>query len=130
MRRRMNRMDGYRKAAGLRDNNKICKYCVKWNPKSHQCSFDLKIHKAEDGCFNWIKRVKKETILELIKRQFSYERSTGIVNVSTVPFVTERWVGSERQIGSFMVTLPRWVSEEKVLEAINIGFGFLEEEAD
>jgi len=28
------------------------------------------------------------------------------------------------------VTLPRWVSEEKVLEAINIGFGFLEEEAD
>jgi len=73
---------------------------------------------------------RRETIWELVKRAFSYERSTGIVNVSTVPFVTERWVGGERQIGSFMVTLPRWVSEEKVLEAINLGFGFLEEEAD
>jgi len=73
---------------------------------------------------------RRETLWELVKRAFSHERSTGIVNVSTVPFVTERWVGGERQIGSFMVTLPRWVSEEKVLEAINIGFGFLEEEAD
>ena len=70
---------------------------------------------------------KKETLWELVKKAFSYERSAGIVNVSTVPFVTERWVGGERQIGSFMVTLPRWVSEKKVLEAINIGFGFLEE---
>ena len=70
---------------------------------------------------------KRETLWELVKRAFSYERSAGIVNVSTVPFVTERWVGGERQIGSFMVTLPRWVSEKKVLEAINIGFGFLEE---
>jgi len=73
---------------------------------------------------------RRETLWELVKRAFSYERSTGIVNVSTVPFVTERWVGSERQIGSFMVTLPRWVSEAKVLEAINIGFGFLVEEAE
>ena len=73
---------------------------------------------------------RRQTLWELVKRAFSYERSTGIVNVSTVPFVTERWVGGERQIGSFMVTLPRWVSEEKVLEAINIGFGFLEEKAD
>ena len=73
---------------------------------------------------------RRETLWELVKRAFSYERSTGIVNVSTVPFVTERWVGGERQIGSFMVTLPRWVSEEKVLEAINLGFGFLEEEAE
>ena len=76
------------------------------------------------------KGTRRETLWELVKKAFSYERSTGIVNVSTVPFVTERWVGGERQIGSFMVTLPRWVSEEKVLEAINIGFGFLEEEAD
>jgi len=72
----------------------------------------------------------RETVWELVKRAFSYERSAGIVNVSTVPFVTERWVGGERLIGSFMVTLPKWVSEKKVLEAINIGFGFLEEEAE
>jgi len=72
---------------------------------------------------------RRETLWELVKRAFN-ERSTGIVTVSTVPYVTERWVGNERQIGSFMVTLPRWVSEKKVLEAINIGFGFLEEETE
>ena len=71
---------------------------------------------------------RKETILDLVERAFSYERSSGIVNVSTVPLITERWVDGERQIISFMVTLPRWLSEEKILEAINLGFGFLEEE--
>ena len=79
---------------------------------------------------NMKKGPRRETLWELVKRAFSYERSTGIVNVSTVPFVTERWVGNERQIGSFMVTLPRWIPEEKVLEAINIGFGFLEKETE
>lgn len=71
---------------------------------------------------------RKETIWELVKRAFSYERSSGIVNVSTVPLITERWKEGERQIISFMVTLPRWISEEKILEAINIGFEFLAEE--
>jgi len=71
---------------------------------------------------------RKETLWELVKRAFSYERNTGIVDVSTVPFLTERWMGAERQVISFMVTLPRWVSEKEVLEAINLGFGFLAEE--
>lgn len=71
---------------------------------------------------------RKETIWELVKRAFSHERSSGIVDVSTVPLITERWKNGERQIISFMVTLPRWLSEEKILEAINIGFGFLAEE--
>ncbi len=73
---------------------------------------------------------RKETIWELVKRAFSYERSAGIVDVSTVPFVTERWKDGERQILSFMVTLPRWVSERKILEVINDGFGFLQEETE
>ena len=71
---------------------------------------------------------RRETIWEMVKRAFSYERSTGIVNLSTVPFITERWKGEERQISSFMVTLPIWVSEKKIVEAINLGFGWLEEE--
>lgn len=71
---------------------------------------------------------RKETIWELVKRAFSYERSSGIVNVSTVPLVTERWKDGERQIISFMVTLPKWLSEDTILEAINLGFGFLAEE--
>lgn len=73
---------------------------------------------------------RKETLWELVKRAFSYERSAGIVDVSTVPFVTERWRDGERQILSFMVTLPRWVSEKKILEVINDGFGFLQEETE
>ena len=71
---------------------------------------------------------RKETIWELVKRAFSYERSSGIVDVSTVPLITERWKDGERQIISFMVTLPLWLPEEKILEAINCGFGFLAEE--
>ena len=67
-------------------------------------------------------------ILKIVEEVFSHERSSGIVNVSTVPFITERWVGGERQIISFMVTLPIWLSEEKILEAINLGFGFLDKE--
>ncbi len=73
---------------------------------------------------------RKETVWELVKRAFSYERSVGIIDVSTVPFVTERWRKGEREIFSFMVTLPRWVSEEKIMEALNLGFGFLEEEIE
>lgn len=71
---------------------------------------------------------RKETLLEIVKRAFSYERSSGIVNVSTVPLVTERWMDGERQIISFMVTLPIWLPEEKILEALDLGFGFLAEE--
>lgn len=71
---------------------------------------------------------RRETIWEMVQRAFSYERSTGIVDVSTVPFITERWRKGERQIISFMVTLPIWISEERILEAINDGFGFLVEE--
>lgn len=74
------------------------------------------------------RHTRKEKILELVEKAFSYERSSGIVNVSTVPLITERWVGGERQIISFMVTLPVWLSEEKILEAINLGFGFLDKE--
>jgi len=73
---------------------------------------------------------RKETLLELVKRAFSYERSTGIVDVSTVPLITERWRDGERQIISFMVTLPRWIPEKRILEAINLGFGFLAEEVE
>lgn len=76
------------------------------------------------------KTPRKETVWELVKRAFSYERSTGIVDVSTVPFVTERWRNGERQIYSFLVTLPIWVPEKKILEAINLGFGFLKEETE
>jgi len=71
--------------------------------------------------------LRKDTLLEIVKRTFSYGRDTGIVYVSTVPLITERWRKGERQIISFMVTLPRWISEERILEAINLGFGFLEE---
>jgi len=70
---------------------------------------------------------RKETIWQLVKRAFSYERSAGIVAVSTVPLITERWKGGEREIISFMVTLPCWVSEKKILEGINTGFGWLAE---
>lgn len=70
---------------------------------------------------------RKDTLLAMVKRTFSYERNTGIVYVSTVPLITERWRNGERQIISFMVTLPEWISEERILEAINLGFGFLEE---
>ncbi len=73
---------------------------------------------------------RKETLWELVKRAFSYERSAGIVDVSTVPFVTERWRNGKREILSFMVTLPRWVPEWKILEVINDGFGFLKEETE
>jgi len=73
---------------------------------------------------------RKETIWELVKRAFSYERSSGIVDVSTVPLVTERWKNGERQIISFMVTLPKWTSEKRILEAINLGFGFLAKEVE
>ncbi len=71
---------------------------------------------------------RKETIWEMVKRAFSYERNSGIVDVSTFPFITDRWRNGERQVISFMVTLPIWISEKKLLEAINLGFGFLEEE--
>ena len=74
------------------------------------------------------KRSKKETIWQLVKRAFSHERSTGIVEVSTVPFVTERWKKGKREINAFMVSLPKWIPEEKIMEAINLGFGFLAEE--
>ena len=70
---------------------------------------------------------RKETIWEMVKRAFSHERD-GIVKVSTIPFITESWVGGVRLISSFMVTLPVWVSEDKVLESINLGFGWLEKE--
>jgi len=70
---------------------------------------------------------RKDTLLKMVKRTFSYGRDIGIVHVSTVPLITERWRDGERQIISFMVTLPRWISEERILEAINLGFGFLEE---
>lgn len=70
---------------------------------------------------------RKETIWQLVKRAFSYERSAGIVAVSTVPLITERWRNGEREIISFMVTLPVWVSEKKILEGINNGFGWLAE---
>lgn len=73
---------------------------------------------------------RKETIWQLVKRAFSYERNTGIVYLSTVPLITERWRDGERQISSFMVTLPYWISEERILEAINLGFGFLKEKAE
>lgn len=73
---------------------------------------------------------RKETIWELVKRAFSYKRTADIVEVSTVPFVTERWRDGEREILSFMVTLPRWVPEKKILEAINLGFGFLKKETE
>lgn len=71
---------------------------------------------------------RKETLWEMVKKVFSYERNSGIVEVSTVPFITERWRNGERQIISFMVTLPIWISEKRLLEAVNLGFGFLEEE--
>lgn len=76
------------------------------------------------------KPIRKDTLLDIVKRTFSYERDTGIVYVSTVPFITERWRSGERQIISFMVTLPMWISEERILEAINDGFGFLEKEVE
>jgi len=76
------------------------------------------------------KPIRKDTLLEMVKRTFSYERDTGIVYVSTVPLITERWRNGERQIISFMVTLPMWISEQRILEAINLGFGWLEEEAN
>lgn len=71
---------------------------------------------------------RKETIWQLVKRAFSHERSIGIVEVSTVPFVTERWKQGKREISAFMVSLPKWIPEEKIMEAINLGFGFLVEE--
>lgn len=71
---------------------------------------------------------RKETIWGLVKRAFSYERDTGMVALSTVPFITERWKDGERQIIAFMVELPRWLSEKEILEAINLGFGFLAKE--
>lgn len=70
---------------------------------------------------------RKETLWAMIKKAFSYERNTGIVDVSTIPFVTERWREGTREIVAFMVMLPRWVSEKEILEAINSGFGFLAE---
>ena len=76
------------------------------------------------------KPIRKDTLLDIVKRTFSYERNTGIVYVSTVPLITERWRGGERQIISFMVTLPMWISEQRILEAINDGFGFLEKEVE
>jgi len=72
--------------------------------------------------------LRKDTLWDIVKRAFSYERNTGIVDLSTIPFITERWVNGERQVSAFLVSLPQWVSEEKVLEAINDGFGFLLEE--
>ena len=93
-------MDGYRRAAGLKSKKR--------------------------------RATRKETVWELVKRAFSYERNTGIVDVSTVPFITERWRNGERQISSFMVTLPFpiWLSEKRILEAINLGFGFLAKEVE
>ena len=70
---------------------------------------------------------RKKTIWQLVKRAFSYERSTGIVEVSTVPFVTERWKKGKREINAFMVSLPDWIPEDKIVEAINLGFRFLVE---
>ncbi len=71
---------------------------------------------------------RRETVWEMVKRSFSHDRDSGIVEVSTVPFITERWKDGEHQIISFMVTLPIWISEKRLLEAVNRGFGFLEEE--
>ncbi len=76
------------------------------------------------------KTPRKETIWELVKRAFSYERNTGIVEVSTIPYITERWNNGKREVITFMVKLPRWVPEDQLLEAINAGFGFLAEEAE
>ena len=73
------------------------------------------------------RQTRKETIWEMVKRAFSYERD-GIVTVSTIPFITESWVNGVRMVSSFMVTLPVFVSEDKLLESINLGFGWLEEE--
>lgn len=70
---------------------------------------------------------RKKNLWEMVKRAFSYERSAGIVAVSTVPLITERWRDGKREIISFMVTLPCWVSEKKILEGINVGFGWLAE---
>jgi len=72
---------------------------------------------------------RKKTIWEMVKRAFSYERD-GIVKVSTIPFITESWVDGVRLISSFMVTLPVWVPEDKVLESMNLGFGWLEKEVN
>jgi len=68
---------------------------------------------------------KKKTLWSLVKRAFNHEHDAGIVSVSTVPLITERWRDGEREIISFMVTLPCWVSEKKILEGINNGFGWL-----
>lgn len=76
------------------------------------------------------KRPRKETIWELVKRAFSHERDTGIVEVSTIPYVTDRWHEGKREVITFMVKLPRYISEEKLLEAINLGFGFLAKETE
>jgi len=72
---------------------------------------------------------RKKTIWEMVKKAFSYERD-GIVKVSTIPFITESWVDGVRMVSSFMVTLPVFVREDKVLESINLGFGWLEEEIE
>jgi len=73
---------------------------------------------------------RKETIWELVKRAFSHERNIGIVEVSTIPLITERFHDGKREIITFMVKLPRYISEEKLLEAINHGFGFLAKETE
>ena len=71
---------------------------------------------------------RRRPLLDVIKEAFSHERHTGIVDVATVPFITERWKDGKREVCAFMVSLPRWVSEKELLEAINLGFGFLAEE--
>jgi len=73
---------------------------------------------------------RKEAIWELVKKAFSHERDTGIVEVSTIPFITERFFNGKREVITFMVKLPRYIPEEKLLEAINLGFGFLAKEAE
>ena len=72
---------------------------------------------------------RRRPILDVIKEAFSYERNTGIVDVSTVPFITERWRKGTREICAFMVSLPRWITEEELMEAMNLGFAFLGEKS-
>lgn len=73
---------------------------------------------------------RKRGLMEWVKRAFSYQRHTGTVGVATVPYITDRPVeGGGREVCAFLVTLPRWVLEKEVLEAMNLGFAFLGEES-
>ena len=72
---------------------------------------------------------RRRPLLDVAKEAFSHERHTGIVTVSTVPLITERWKGGTREVCAFMVSLRRWITEKELLEARNSGFAFLGEEA-